>query len=466
MGKTALLNQSEVLKRFTDVLYLTSNGHNIPTEVKRLLRQNKLSFMVLPIDKFSQIRNRVGLIGTVIIDADESPASRPSGSTVFDPDFGEFSRAEAQTRMKLAEVSPKSDGAQQWQLARIIESLEMEGVGVILLTNRTEMPVRSFSLAPSNSSFSRTNSKKSIDTNELWLSISLNLAYRKKSPGIAVKPVLATNQIENSQRADKNTLGQQLQMAGTLVDNLAEQLRMAGRVQRDFLPDQLPNCNELQWATIFLPAEWVSGDIYDVVRIDEQHIGFYVADAVGHAMPAALLTIFVKQALVMRETYESNYKIFSPAEVIKNLNVRLTSQKLSGYQFATCCYCLLNIKTMQLTFARAGHPYPVLIRPGKQPEQLESRGSLLGVFENADYIQQTVQLQSGDKLLLYSDGAEPFIGEFDDMTGFHFNEEFRRIADLPVVEMMDGFNSLVHNQTVKPSEVDDITAVGLQILSP
>jgi len=464
MGKTALLNQSEVLKRFTDVLYLTSNGHNIPTEVKRLLRQNKLSFMVLPIDKFSQVRDRVGLIGTVIIDADESPTSRLSNSTVFDSDLGEFSQAEAQTRMKLAEVSPKSNGSQQWQLARIIESLEMEGVGVILLTNRTEMPVRSFSLAPSNSSFSRTNSKKSIDTNELWLSISLNLAYRKKSPGIAVKPVLATNQIENSQRADKNTLGQQLQMAGTLVDNLAEQLRMAGRVQRDFLPDQLPNCSELQWATIFLPAEWVSGDIYDVVRIDEQHIGFYIADAVGHAMPAALLTIFVKQALVMRETYESNYKIFSPAEVIKNLNVRLTSQKLSGYQFATCCYCLLNIKTLQLTFARAGHPYPVLIRPGRQPEQLESRGSLLGVFENADYIQQTVQLQSGDKLLLYSDGAEPFIGEFDDMTGFHFKEEFRKIADLPVVEMMDGFNSLVHNQTVRPSEVDDITAVGLQIL--
>jgi sigma-B regulation protein RsbU (phosphoserine phosphatase) len=462
MGKTALLNQSEVLKRFTDVLYLTNNGHNIPIEVKRLLKQNKLSFMVLPIDKFSQIRGRVGLIGTVIIDADESTTSQATAG--FEPDIGELSRAEAQTRMKSAEVSPKSNGAQQWQLARIIESLEMEGVGVILLTKRTETPIKSFSLAPSNSSFSRTNSMKSIDTDELWLNISLNLAYRKKSPGIAVKPVLATNQIENSQRADKNTLGQQLQMAGTLVDNLAEQLRMAGRVQRDFLPAQLPNCDELQWATIFLPAEWVSGDIYDVVRIDEQHFGFYVADAVGHAMPAALLTIFVKQALVMRETYESNYKIFSPAEVIKNLNVRLTSQKLSGYQFATCCYCLLNIKTMQLTFARAGHPYPVLIRPGRQPEQLESRGSLLGVFENADYIQQTVQLQSGDKLLLYSDGAEPFIGEFDDMTGFHFNEEFRRIADLPVVEMMDGFNSLVHNQTVRPSEVDDITAVGLQIL--
>lgn len=424
MGKAELLSGTEVLKGFTDVLYLTNKNH-IPADVKRLLRQNKLSFLVLPIDKFHQIRDRVDLIGTVIIEADEL------------------------------------DIQQQQKLARIIESLEMENIGVILLTNRVEMPIKSFSLAPTKSSFYRTNAAESIDTDELWVRISLNLAYRKKSSGIAVKPAVPTNQLE---AISKNTLGQQLQMAGTLVDNLAEQLRMAGRVQRDFLPSQLPNCDELHWATIFLPAEWVSGDIYDVVRIDEQHFGFYVADAVGHAMPAALLTIFVKQALVMRETYENNYKIFSPAEVVKNLNVRLTSQKLSGYQFATCCYCLLNIKTLQLTFARAGHPYPVLIRPGQQPQQLELRGSLLGVFEQAGYIQQTIQLQPGDKLLLYSDGAEPFIGSFDDLTGFHFNDQFCKITDLPIVEMMDRLNSLAHNQTVKPSEVDDITAVGLQIL--
>jgi sigma-B regulation protein RsbU (phosphoserine phosphatase) len=424
MGKTALPRDTNVVKGFTDVLYLTNKGH-MPAEVKRLLRQNKLSSLILPVNKFPQIRDRVDLIGTVIIDADEM------------------------------------DISQQQILARIMESLEMEGIGVIVLTNRNETPIRSFSLAPANSSFSRAHTAGFIDTDELWVNISLNLACRKKSSGMAVKPAVPRNNIEF---VSKNSLGQQLQMAGTLVGNLAEQLRMAGRVQRDFLPAQLPNCNELQWATIFLPAEWVSGDIYDVERIDEQHFGFYVADAVGHAMPAALLTIFVKQALVMRETYENNYKIFSPAEVIENLNFKLTNQKLSGYQFATCCYCLLNIKTMQLTFARAGHPYPVLIRPGKQPEQLELRGSLLGVFEHIDYIQQTIQLQSGDKLLLYSDGAEPFIGRFDDLTGFHFSEQFLKIAELPVVEMMDRLNSLTHNQAVKPNEVDDITAVGLQVL--
>ena len=166
----------------------------------------------------------------------------------------------------------------------------------------------------------------------------------------------------------------------------------------------------------------------------------------------------------MRETIENNYRVFPPAEVVKNLNMRLTEQKLSGYQFATCCYCLLNTKTLQLTYARAGHPYLILIRPGQQPEQLQIRGSLLGIFEQAEYIQQTTQLQPGDKLLLYSDGAEPFIGRFDDKAGFNFSEEFSAIMDSPIVEMMDKFNALAENKEIKPSEIDDITAVGLEIV--
>ncbi|MFQ6036065.1 MAG: PP2C family protein-serine/threonine phosphatase [Sedimentisphaerales bacterium] len=426
MGKAELLNSTEVLKGFTDVLYLTDKGH-MPVEIKRLLRRKKLSFSVLPIDKYPQIRDRTDLIGTVIIDAENL------------------------------------DMLQQQKLARIIESLEMENIGVILLTDRVETLIKSFSLAPTKSSFSMTNTVRSIATDDLWVRISLNLAYRKKSSGITVKPAVPATQAKSIY---KNKLGEQLQMAVALVDSLTEQLRMAGLVQRDFLPTQLPNCDEVQWATVFLPAEWVSGDIYDVARVDEQHIGFYITDAVGHAMPAALLTIFLKQALVMRETFDNSYRIFPPAEVMKNLNVRMTSQKLSGYQFATCCYCLLNIKSRQLTYTRAGHPYPVLIRPGKQPEQLELRGSLLGVFEQAEYIQRTIQLQPGDKLLLYSDGAEPFIGNFDESANFHFSEEFcdPDFLGMPIGEMMDRFSTLMQNRNTNPSEVDDITVVGLQVL--
>jgi sigma-B regulation protein RsbU (phosphoserine phosphatase) len=427
MAKADALRTVEAPKSFTDVLYLTNRGQ-MPAEIKRLLKQKKLSCEVLPVDKFADVRNRVDLIGTVIIDAQ-------------DPDI-----------------------AQQQNLARIIESLEMESIGTILVTDRIEIPIKSFSLAPAKSSFSMAGTVQSVSIDDLWVRISLNLAYRKRgsgNSGLRVKPAVPANKIR---KICQSKLGEQLQMTGALVDSLAEQLRMAGLVQRDFLPAQLPNCDEVQWATIFLPAEWVSGDIYDIARLDEQHIGFYIADAVGHAMPAALLTIFVKQALVMRETLGKNYRIFSPAEVMKNLNLRMAGQKLSGYQFATSCYCLLNIKTLQLTYARAGHPYPILMRPNQQPQQLEVRGSLLGVFEQAEYTQGIVQLERGDKLLLYSDGVEPLVGSFDGVAGFHFAEEFCRIKDLPVVEMMDQFNTLVQTQKLAPSELDDITMVGLEIL--
>lgn len=423
MGKVGSPSDIEVPRKSTDVLYLTNRGQ-IPSEIRRLLKQKKLSFATVPIDQYHQLLDRTDLIGTVIVDAGDL------------------------------------DSLQQQKLARIIESLEIAHVGVILLTGRVEVPVRSFSLAPTETTFSMANKVESVSIDDLWVRISLNLAYRKRGAGIAVKPAVPAN---GAEVINKNSLGEQLQTTGAMVDNLTEQLRMAGLVQRDFLPRHLPNCDGVQWAAIFLPAEWVSGDIYDVTRIDEEHIGFYVADAVGHGMPAALLTIFVKQALVMRETLKDDYRIFAPAEVMQNLNVRMAAQRLSGYQFTTCCYCLLNTKTLELTYARAGHPYPILIRRAKQPEQLEIRGSLLGIFEHAEYAQQTVQLQAGDKLLLYSDGADPFIGSFDDMSGFHYNERFCRIKDLPIVEMMGEINTLAQSHEVKPSEVDDITVVGLEI---
>ena len=424
MEKAELISAIEPPKSFTDVLYLTNQGQP-PSEVRRLLKQHKLSYRILPIERFSEVRNRLDLIGTVVIDVQDIDAS------------------------------------EQQRLARMIESLETENIGVILLTDRVKVPVKSFSLSPAKSSFSMHGTIEAVSVDELWVRLSVNLAYRKRSSGMAIKPAVPPKHVHTGY---KNQLAEQLTMTGALVDNLTEQLRLAGLVQQDFLPTLLPNTDQMRWATIFLPAEWVSGDIYEIIRIDEQHIGFYVADVVGHGVPAALLTMFLKQALAMRETVVNNYRIFSPAEVMRNLNVRMAAQKLSGYQFATCCYCLLNTKTLQMTYARAGHPYPVLIRPEKQPQQLQVRGSLLGVFEQAEYIQHTVQLQRGDKLLLYSDGADSFIGRFHDQSSFGFDERFCKIKDLPLVEMMDELHTLTQEQQIDPSEVDDITIVGLEIL--
>ncbi len=417
-------NSVKMPRCFTDVLYLTNQKQMAP-EVKKLLKQRRLSFLTIHVDEFSQVLPYLDLIGTVIIDTIEL------------------------------------DTLGQQRLAPIIESIESKNISAILLNNRVSQPIKSFRVAPVKS-FSLTDMIELVSIDDLWVRISVNLAYRKRIAGIVVKPAIPPKQSQQS--INKNKLSEQLRMTEALVDNLSEQLRMAGLVQRDFLPALLPNSDRIQWAATFLPAEWVSGDIYDIARIDEQHIGFYIADVVGHGIPAALLTIFLKQALVMRETIANNYRIFSPAEVMANLNKHMAAQKLSGYQFATCCYCLLNIKSLQLTYARAGHPYPILIRAGQHPQQLEIRGSLLGIFEDVEYIQETVQLQKGDKLLLYSDGAETVIGCSNDQSGFEFGEEFCKIKDLSVVEMVDKLNKLVQNQKIIPAEIDDVTAVGLEII--
>lgn len=416
----------EVLGSYTDVLYLTDQD-SVPVEIERLLSQKKLSYHVLPIDQFEDVRDRLDLIGTVIIDVKDVTHS-------------------------------------QKELTRIIERLEQKHIGVIQLTGRMSLPVESFFRTPSSLCVTVGATGKTISIDELWTRMSVNLAHRKSGPATSelVIPPRPVPGIQNNTLAEQ--LKEQLNMTKALADNLTEQLRLAGLVQQDFLPTRLPHSDQLRWATVFLPAEWVSGDIYDIVRVDEEHIGFYIADVVGHGMPAALLTIFIKQALVMRETVGNSYRVFSPAEVVKNLNLRMAAQELSGYQFATGCYGLLNIKTLELTYARAGHPYPILLRSGNPPEPLEARGSLLGIFEQAEFNERTVQLQPGDKLLLYSDGAEPFIGQFNDQGGFDFNDEFLKLGHSPIEEMVDTLNDLFQNQEVDPSRVDDVTLIGLEIL--
>ena len=422
MGKTQTISRTEPLTDFVDVIYL-SDKSAVPGHIRKLFRQKKLSYLLLPLEDYAVIRTRPDLVGTVIVDAEGM------------------------------------DPVQEQKLGRILESLERDNLGTILIS-QLERPVRSFSLVPSDSSFSMSNNQ-TMSLDMLSARIQVNLADRKKqNSGITFRPPASLSAIEKLRTASS---ADPATVANSLMDNLTEQLRLAGLVQRDFLPSHLPNCDEAQFVATFIPAEWVSGDIYDVARIDEQHMGFYIADAVGHAMPAALLTIFIKQAMAMRETLDNSYRIFPPQEVVGNLNKKMIGQKLSGYQFATCCYCLLNIKTLQLTFARAGHPYPILFRKGQPPLQLETRGALLGVFDSAEFAQRSIQLEPGDRLLLYSDGAEALVGQLIDGEGFRFTEDVLTMRDATITEIVDRLTKINEDRNLPPSEVDDFTLVGLQV---
>ncbi len=271
-----------------------------------------------------------------------------------------------------------------------------------------------------------------------------------------------TKKMKNySGQGRKNKIHRQSEKAD-YAQQLETQLKMAGAVQRDFLPRTLPDSDKFNWSVSFMPVDWVSGDIYDITRLDEEHIGFFLADAVGHSMPAALLTMFLKQAIVMRQTTGSEYKIFTPLEVINNLNQKMCAQRLSGCQFATCCYCLLNTETLRLDYCRAGHPYPILIDGQNNANRLQTRGALLGIFDNAQFEQASAQLRAGDKLILYSDGAEPFMGIDQNDSGLNFRKEFNDILALPGGQLTAKFESLA-KANKNPAEVDDITVIVLEI---
>ncbi len=242
-----------------------------------------------------------------------------------------------------------------------------------------------------------------------------------------------------------------------------EEMHLAARLQRDFLPKSLPELPGLKFTTVFRPATWVSGDIYDIMRLDEEHVGFYVADAVGHGMPAALLTIFIKRALITKRITGHNYELVDPGEALMMLNNDLLNQHLSDFQFVTCCYGILNYKTLELRIANGGHPMPLRIDCNHLNHELDVRGSLLGVFDNQSWETQTFQLHQGDKLLLYSDGVElAFTNEGPEST-LQFRHEFAYLSNLDIESMCNQLAQIIDMEEGSLHPRDDVTIVGLQI---
>lgn len=253
-------------------------------------------------------------------------------------------------------------------------------------------------------------------------------------------------------------------IGGLSAEQIRQQLDMAGQVQRNFLPRSLPKTDQVHFETFFQPAEWVSGDIFDVVRLDEDHIGFYIADAVGHSLPAALLTMFVKHTIELRQTRVKSYKIFEPWQVLENLNIKMVAQDLKGCLFVTCCYCLLNIETLEMTFARGGHPYPIVVRNGQFIEQVESSGPLIGVFEHSRFEQKTVKLDPGDKVLIHSDGVDHVLGHSTEKGLFAFRDAFKSIVTMPLGAMMTGLEHLIRQKQLPDDQKDDATVVAMEVL--
>jgi sigma-B regulation protein RsbU (phosphoserine phosphatase) len=217
----------------------------------------------------------------------------------------------------------------------------------------------------------------------------------------------------------------------------------------------------VRFAVHYQPCGRVGGDFYDVFRLDEKHLGFYVADAMGHGVPASLLTIFVKTSVRAKEITGKQYRLVPPDEVLQRLNRDLIQQQLSDTPFITMVYVLFNYREGTFSFARSGHPFPLHIPRNGSPKLWEIEGSLLGVFDTR-YVVRTQQLQAGDKVLLYTDGMDAASSN-GTPGGVHSLVAF---ADQHREAPIDELVRLLPQELFKTTrQTDDLTVLGLEMLS-
>jgi sigma-B regulation protein RsbU (phosphoserine phosphatase) len=155
--------------------------------------------------------------------------------------------------------------------------------------------------------------------------------------------------------------------------------------------------------------------------------------------------------------------LLSAAETMTRLNDTLIEQALSAATFATALYGTINVETREITFARAGHPLPMVLRANGQIESLECEGGLLGVFPDEKFEQCTVTLEIGDRLLLVTDGVEVTFGADIATSQQRWYDELNARKDQPAEQFLQGFGDLIDNAGGDVSLRDDLTMLILEI---
>jgi sigma-B regulation protein RsbU (phosphoserine phosphatase) len=203
------------------------------------------------------------------------------------------------------------------------------------------------------------------------------------------------------------------------LEKQAEEMQRASEIQRSLLPREIPQLAGFEVSGAWRPARTVSGDYYDVFKLDERRLGLCIADVVGKGVSAALLMANVQAAV---RAFASSAE--SPAQLCAKVN-RLLCENLATGKFVTFLYGVLDSEARTLDYCNAGQVYPILISQGTT-QALDHGGAVLGVFPAWEYDSAMIAFQAGDRLLLVTDG----ITEASDEDDREFGEEMLAEAAL------------------------------------
>jgi phosphoserine phosphatase RsbU/P len=176
-----------------------------------------------------------------------------------------------------------------------------------------------------------------------------------------------------------------------------EELQRAREIQESLLPKEIPQLPGFEVASAWKPAREVGGDYFDVLKLGPNRLAMCIADVSGKGVPAALLMANVQASL-----RASVRDLDSPARVCSIINGMLC-ESIAADRFVTFFCGVLDGASRTFRYCNAGHPYPILVSSGAV-RTLDQNGAVLGVFPGWAYQDSSVELSSGDRLLLFTDG--------------------------------------------------------------
>ncbi len=244
---------------------------------------------------------------------------------------------------------------------------------------------------------------------------------------------------------------------------LDRDMQIAQQIQNSLLPQELPSYPSVELAAFNLPAMEIGGDYYDCIQIDEKHIGLAIADVSGKGVGGALMMAVCRSVLRVNAP-----NVYDPAAMLCTLNETLASN-LADDMFISMLYMVLNLETHQLSFARAGHEAPILVRRGEtRAERPESSGMVIGLVDNSifkDAIEtRNISLRPGDLLVTYTDGiSEAMNAEEEEWGVENLVRSVERMAGSSAHELLNDIRQEVLDFAGNTRQYDDMTMLALKI---
>ncbi|MEK6798128.1 MAG: SpoIIE family protein phosphatase [Planctomycetota bacterium] len=244
------------------------------------------------------------------------------------------------------------------------------------------------------------------------------------------------------------------------ADRVARQLQIAGQIQRRMLPAAPPNRRGLSFGCVYVPSLQLSGDFYDFIHLPDGDLGVCIADVVGKGVPAALLMASIRSAL----------RAFAPTSdnltrIVRQVNRHLCQDSLAS-EFATFFYGVLSLDGSTLSYCNAGHHPPVLLR-GDTIQELTTGGMAIGLSPCEPYECGSVALQSGDLIVMVTDGVTEAMNFEGAIFGrLRLLESIHRHRAIDAAQLAQQILWDVRRFAGLAEQSDDITIVVLKVSEP